>query len=159
MTREEALERIIAAGGPPTEALERREFEAWLERDPELRSISAQQQELWRTMETWEPVELSLDFNRRLYERIDAQEARRNPFLGWFASLRPSFAIGLAVLVVAAASIVVERPAPRPVAVKAQLAPIADERLREEIDRVLDDLEMLADFEVFPLAEDPVGRS
>ena len=71
--------------------------------------------------------------------------------LPWFAGLtrhwRPSFALGLAVLVLVATAITGRQPGLEP-----ELREIAEDvEYIEEIHETLDDMQMLADFDVLPL--------
>ncbi len=162
MTRDEALERIIDPHGPPSDGGERREFEAWLERDAELREAFERQQALFGAMDAWRGAEPSVGFDRGVYARIEAEQARRS---GWRAWLIPSWKPAMAAGMAAAAVLVgmfawqpaAEAPEPQQYAVKT--LPAHDAAYLEEIDRALDDMEMLADFDAFLDENAPAGRS
>jgi len=47
------------------------------------------QTELWQTLDVWEPEPVSMDFNRRLWQRIDAEAA-----LPWYEKLADSLRTG-----------------------------------------------------------------
>src|SRR5271167_2933083 len=49
-------------------------FERHLEACDRCRELTAAQQELWATLDSWAPVELSADFDERLYQRIASEE-------------------------------------------------------------------------------------
>lgn len=50
-------------------------FERHLEACGECRELTAAQRELWTTLDSWAPPELSEDFNERLYQRIASEAA------------------------------------------------------------------------------------
>ena len=96
MTREEALERAHSPHPPPLEQGERAAFESWLERDAELRAIHDEQQALFAAMDVWEDdVEPSAGFDRKLWARIEAEEARPSwarTLAGWLSWPRAAWA-------------------------------------------------------------------
>jgi len=160
MTREQVLERILDPSGPPSNTEQRQAFDAWLERDSELKEMYQEQQELFSVMDDWRPAEPSVGFDRGVYNRIAAYEAKLNWFERWFGGFRPAMAGAVAMLLVGIATVVVQRdqpvstPEPAVVLVSAE-----DEQYLREIDLALDDIEMLADFDAFPLNEAAEGRS
>ncbi len=160
MNRDDVIEMIMNPGtGPPTGSPEHREFMAYLESSPECRTLFEQQRALWETLDLWEPVEPSRDFDRRLYERIAAQGAGQGWFGRLFGGMKPSFAAGLAVLLLAAASLVYQ---PRPALEGSPARGVVsaeDAEYLEQMDRALDDMEMLADFDALPLVETGQGKS
>ena len=50
-------------------------FERHLRACERCRELTAAQQELWTTLDSWAPAELSDDFNERLYQRIASEES------------------------------------------------------------------------------------
>ncbi len=73
----------------------------------ECSAFLAGQQDLWQTLDAWEPEPVSMDFNRRLWHRIDAEAARP-----WFTKLadllrtgawKPALPLAAAVLLVTTA--------------------------------------------------------
>ena len=97
-----------------------------------------------------------------MYARIEAEQARRAGWRAWlFGSWKPAMAAGLA----AAAALVglfVWRPepvVPEPPQVAVKTLPARDAQYLEELDRALDDMEMLADFDAFVAESAPEGRS
>ena len=147
MTREQALEIILdPRGGPAEGSPERRALMAFLEDSPELRETYSRQRKVWESLDLWEEVEPSAGFDRRLMAEIERDEA-----LPWFARWtphwRPSFAVGLAALVLVATAITGRQPGlvPEPLEIA------EDVEYVEEIHETLDDLEMLADFDVLSL--------
>ena len=164
MTREQVLERILNPKGPPGALEDRQAFDAWLERDFELREMIEDQQELFSVMDEWRPAEPSLGFDRGVYDRIEAYEGKRNWFERWFGGFRPAMAGAVAMLIVGVMTVLIQRdqpvatPEPAITLVSAEVS-AEDEQYLREIDLALDDIEMLADFEAFPLNEAPQGRS
>lgn len=161
MTREEALEKIHDPRGPLDEQ-ERRALADWLERDVELRAIHEEQTALFAAMDSWEDdVEPSADFDRKLWARIEADEARPSwaqslvSWLSWPRAAWAGCAVAAALAVVAWVGPQSQPAEPEPVA-KVALSGDDAEYL-EELDRALDDMEMLIDFDALapaPVTED-----
>ena len=116
------------------------------------RSMVAEQTAVWRALDAWEGPPVSSDFNRRLYRRIEAGER-----LSWWARLTMSFhpiplrralpltaTAGLLLM----ASLLLQHPnrfappAPRGEIVRA-----------EQVERTLDDLDLLRQFATANAAE------
>lgn len=147
MTNERALEIITdPRGGPEPDSPEHREFITFLGRSPEYRRMYERQRAVWESLDAWDDIEPSAGFDRALRAKID-QAARPWP-QSWFAEFRPSFAAGLAALVIAAWAIVGQRPAAEP---DKQAAADGNGAYAQQIEIALDDLEMLAEFDVLPL--------
>ena len=149
MTREKALEIITnPRGGPPEGTPAHRELMSFLESSPECKAAYREQQAVWESLDLWEEVEPSAGFDRRLFDEIEKQQTAGS----WFARLagnwRPSFAVGLAGLVLAAATVLHRQP---DAAVNTALIVAEDAEYAEELHRALDDIEMLAEFDLLPL--------
>ena len=115
--------------------------------------VSAQQV-VWNALDQWEPEALSLDFDRRLYESIE--EARPSSALlralrRLFGPLqplwRPVVPLAAACLLIVAG---VMLHAPRAVIVPAD-SPMRVEKIEpEQVERTLDDMQMLRELAVTP---------
>ncbi len=162
MTREQVLERIIDPHGPPTDPAERRQFDTWLECDAELREAFEQQQALFGAMDGWRAAEPSMGFDRGVWGKIDADEARRT---GWRAWLIPSWKPAIAACLAAAAVLIgaflwqPQPTTPEPPQYAVKSVQTNDDEYIEDLDRALDDLEMLTDFDAFLVENAPAGRS
>lgn len=169
MTREQAWEAVHNPNGPPKDPAERRAFEKWLDRDPELRELMEQQSALFEALDEWCAPEPSAEFDRVLAERVEAERARR----GWLDSVRDAVgklsaprwaALGTCAAALAAALWLGPAPgsdvdqAPKTAAALPP-SPAADAYF-DELDQALDDLEMLVDFDVaVPASTAAEGRS
>ena len=160
MTREEALERVHDPHPPPLDDAEQSSFEDWLARDAELGEIDAEQHALFAAMDGWENVEPSAAFDERLRVRVEAERSRPNlggVLASWLSWPRAAWA-SCAVAMLAAAAVWLgpgRRSMEPPPAAKVASSAEDAEFLRE-LDRALDDMEMLIDFEVLapPAGED-----
>ena len=149
MTREEAVDLILKTGsGPPQGSPQHRELMQFLETCPETRALYQQQRAVWGELELWEPVEPSAQFDRRLREKVDELANREPWYLRTFATWRPTFAAGLAALLIAAVGVVQQRPDATVGTELAVVESAEDEMYLEQLNRALDDIEMLADFDV-----------
>ena len=129
-------------------------LEAHMELCPACREFRDGQRALWEALDQWEARPVSLDFDRRLYRKIAEQEQ-----MSWwarlFTPLRPMFvrpALPLAAtacLVLVAGFIGVDPGAvTAPVAVEAPQV-----REVEQIEKALDDLDMLRQFDLVAATE------
>ena len=161
MTRDEAYEALHSPRGRPTDPERRRVLEEWMERDAELRALDEEQADLFDALDDWTAPDPSSGFDAAVYARIE-QESRP-----WYRRLfdapaMPRWAAAGALTAAAAVLLWVgqEGPGqPEPMLKASVETPAADEYY-EELDRALDDLEMLADFDVLAApVETPEGRS
>lgn len=110
------------------------------------REFRDSQTALWATLDEWEARPVSLDFDRRLYRRIEEQQQ-----LGWWARLfgparpmflRPALPLAATACLLLVAGFIIDTPVRRP-------APVAEApqvREVEQVERTLDDMEMLRQF-------------
>lgn len=159
MTREQVLDRILGSTGPPLSDADQAEFDRWIEDDAELRTMHEQQQMLSEAMDLWQVDDPSDTFDEAVFARIneaaDEQPAWWRRF--FFASWKPAFAASFAAVALLVGVTLFDydaMPSASQVAVKA--AP--DAEYYEDIERALDDMDMLVDFDAFPESASP-GRS
>jgi anti-sigma factor RsiW len=128
------------------DAAARAQMEEHMQGCPACREFAGGQQAVWQALETWEPAAVSMDFDRRLYRRIEQQ-------VSWWArltrSLNPLFrhavpAAAAAGVVIMAGLMIIPPPA-KPVAPVEQSAQV--ESLQpDQVAHALDDMEMLREF-------------
>jgi anti-sigma factor RsiW len=113
---------------------------------PACSAFAGAQQTVWDALDVWEPAEVSLDFDRRLYARIeqDAPWWKR-----WMQPLNPLFRhsvpVAAAAGVVIMAGLLMNRPANPPQAPSPKTAQI--ESLQpEQVENALADMEVLRQF-------------
>lgn len=108
------------------------------------REVLEGQKAVWSALEAWEPETVSQDFNRRLYAAIDAEQAqpwwkrmleRAFPF-----PLRPAVPVAATCLLVIGVFLF---QTPRAVDVENKQAVMFDRVDVEQVDRSLDDLDLL----------------
>jgi hypothetical protein len=121
-------------------------FERHLDLCAACRQAVNAQQAVWSALDAWEAPAISPDFNRRLYQRIEADRGRAwwrrllEPVTPW--SLRPVMPLAAACLVLIAVLLFRAPSQPdRP-------ARAADAIDIEQVERTLDDLEMLRELGV-----------
>jgi|SRR5579871_89236 len=112
---------------------------------PACAQFVAGQRVVWDALGQWESPELSPDFNRRLYQKIDA--AQPSSWLKrWLQPLwRPLVPVAATCLLIVA-GLVLHTPAVHPVAHVESVEP-------EQVERTLDDLQMLRELAATPAAE------
>ena len=117
-----------------------------------MRALYERQQAVWESLDEWESVEPSLDFDRRLFENIEPAAARRPWYLTIFPGFRPSFAVGLAALLIAAGTVLRHRPGTDPGGVDGTgLVAVEGAEYVDGLHAALDDIEMLVEFDALPL--------
>ncbi|MEZ5397381.1 MAG: hypothetical protein R2724_32020 [Bryobacterales bacterium] len=152
MTRDEALDRIHDPLAAPLTEDEQRAFESWLERDEELCALHVEQQALFAAMDGWaDDVEPSTEFDRKLWARIEAEKARPSwtqALASWLSWPRAAWVSCAAAAAIAAMVFLgpAEQPEPQSAVTKASLS-VDDAQYMQELDRALDDMEMLMDFD------------
>ena len=106
------------------------------------------QHAVWDAMDAWEPMPVSADFNRRLYQRIDA-EGQTSWWTRLTRPLRPAFGPGLlsrgvpmaaTLCLLLVAGVILERPGNLVVPEDRGLADIVQPG---DVERTLDDMDML----------------
>jgi anti-sigma factor RsiW len=109
--------------------------------------LAGAQSSVWNALDEWEPAEVSLDFDRRLYARIEQQQAPW--WTRWMRPFNPLFRhavpIAAAAGVIVMAGLVIYRPysAPTaPVPTSAQVEALQPEQLQG----ALEEMETLREF-------------
>jgi anti-sigma factor RsiW len=147
-----------AAGKLKTGA--RDQMERHIEACPACSEFAGAQQGVWHALEDWEPAEISLDFDRRLYARI---EHDGSSWTRWWTGLiqplnplfRHSVPIAAAAGVVIMAGLLMNRSADVPVA-PAQKSAQVEALQPEQVENALADMEMLREFnQLVPVNADP----
>jgi len=121
---------------------------------PACRSMAAEQAALWNTLDIWEAPPVSSDFDRRLYGRI-RNEAR----LSWWERLsrpfrpmplRQALPLAATTCLLVIASFLVQQPDKL-----APVQPSSEVVQADQVERTLDDLELLRQFGTANQAETP----
>lgn len=120
------------------------EMERHLDTCADCRQMLASQRVVWEALDAWDPEPVSMDFNRRLFDRIDAEKSR--PWWRRAADSLGSLSWKPAVPVAAAcmalvAVVLLRTPALPDLDHKAKAEPAAVDV--EQVDRALDDMDML----------------
>ncbi|HEY4363248.1 MAG TPA: zf-HC2 domain-containing protein [Bryobacteraceae bacterium] len=113
------------------------EFEGHIRECAECRELVDAQRSLWQTLGEWKPIEVSRDFDARLYARIAQADAEP-----WFYRMwKP--VLSIAAVATAAAVMFAVRPAVR---VEPPAGPAAQvEQINiQEVQQALDDLDLLS---------------
>ena len=117
---------------------------------PACREFQSQQRAVWDALDAWEAMPVSADFDRRLYQRIDA-EAQSSWWSRIMRPLRPAFAGGglfsrgvplaatLCLLILA--GVIAQRPSN--LVVPDDSGDVAESVQPADVERTLDDMDML----------------
>jgi anti-sigma factor RsiW len=124
----------------------RAEIEQHLAACPACHAFAGGQQTVWQALEDWDPAEISLDFDRSLYARIEQDVPW---WQRWLRPLNPilrqSVPVAAAAGVLIMAGLMMNRPAGIPVA-PAQKTAQVEALQADELQSALADMEMLRQF-------------
>ncbi|HEY3823268.1 MAG TPA: hypothetical protein VGL82_01865 [Bryobacteraceae bacterium] len=125
-----------------------------MEQCPACAAFRTRQTAVWNALELWEPAPVSMDFNRRLWQRIDTAAA--SP---WYQNLRDSLrftnwrpAIPLtAAVIVIAAGFLLDHPGQQAPVPELGVS-VTDVSLREadQVEQTLDDIQLLQQLDAVP---------
>lgn len=123
-----------------------------METCPDCASFRKEQKTVWNALDAWEPAPVSMDFNRRLWQRIDAAAAAP-----WYQSLaeslrfanwKPVVPLTAAILVIAAGFLLDHPGAKNPV-------PGVSAKEAAQVEQTLDDIQLLGQLDTVM----PVGTA
>jgi anti-sigma factor RsiW len=155
--RENAAWLLDYASGK-LDAAARAQMEDHMEGCPACRQFAGGQQAVWQGLEAWEPAPVSMDFDRRLYQRIERQASWWSRLVRPFDPLfRHAVPVAAAAGVMCLAGLLMERPAAKPAAPAQESAQV--ETLQpDQVQHALDDMEMLRDFNSLVRADDAESK-
>ena len=122
---------------------------------PACREFQAGQQAVWQALDAWEAVPVSADFNRRLYRRIEEEAAHASwwsrlarPFRAMFEAplMSRSVPLAAAACLLVLAGVILQQP--NNVTVSEESAERAESIQPDQVERTLDDMEMLRQFKL-----------
>jgi anti-sigma factor RsiW len=125
---------------------------------PACREFQQNQDAVWQALDAWEAAPVSQDFDRRLYRRIEEETARASWWSRLMRPFRPMFEAPLmsrsvplaaAACLLVLAGVILERP--NNVAVNEEIA--AEAIQPDQVERTLDDMEMLQQFRLTQVSD------
>ncbi len=122
-------------------------LERHMEICPACREFASGQRAVWEALDAWEAAPVTLDFDRRLYRRIDREVSWWNLLM---RPLRPvlvrqGLPIAAAAGLLVMAGVLLERPASGPSAAQPQSAQV-DALQPDQVEHALDTMHMLGEF-------------
>jgi anti-sigma factor RsiW len=106
--------------------------------------FSAKQAAVWHALDAWDPTPVSMDFNRRLWQRVDAAAAdpwyRKIYDSARFSNWQPAFPLLAAILLMAAGFLLDHR------AEKAHVPGVSGFEA-DQVEETLDDIQLLHQFD------------
>ena len=143
----ESAELLLAYCARKLDAESTAILERHMEICPACREFSSGQRAVWEALDAWEAAPVTLDFDRRLYRRIDRE-------VSWWqllmrpvrpALVRQGLPIAAAACVLVMAGVLLERPASAPPVAQPQSAQV--EAIQpDQVDHALDAMYMLGEF-------------
>jgi hypothetical protein len=121
------------------------------------RNFANGQRAVWQALDSWEAQPVSLDFDRRLYRRIEARSPWWDVLLRPFTivTLRRGLPAAVMTCLLVVAGVLLERPAAPPA--PGDVVQV-DSVQPEQVERALDAMEMLAEFSHHVRAESPAPK-
>jgi anti-sigma factor RsiW len=145
--RTQATDQLLDYSAGRLTAPARLALEQHMEACADCASFRIEQAAVWEALDLWEPVAVSLDFNRNLWRRIDAAEAkpwyRKLADSSRLANWRPVLPLTAAVALIAAGFLLDHPGAGVP---KAGFT--VNEA--EQVEQTLDDIQLLHQFDLAP---------
>jgi anti-sigma factor RsiW len=157
---EENAELLLSYSARRLDPDRREALEAHMAACASCREFRDGQAALWEALDQWEARPVSMDFDRRLYRKIEEQQQ-----LGWWARifgpsrpmfLRPALPLAATACLLLVAGFIIDTPGrgPAPVVEGQQVREV------EQVERTLDDMEMLRQFNLAaPAAESEESRT
>jgi len=111
----------------------------------ECAEFRAGQELVWQALDAWEAPSVTPDFNRRLYQRIEAEAAEpwyKRLFSTPWASWKPAIPLAAACLVVVA-GFVLDHPVPTSPPSPSVAIRVSNVSEAEQVESALDDLQLL----------------
>jgi anti-sigma factor RsiW len=145
LRREETTELLLDYAARRLDAARAATIERHMENCPECRRFQREQTVVWDALDRWEPMPVSMDFNRRLWQRID--RAAQAP---WYRSLadslrlvnwKPVLPVAAAVLAIAG-GFLLDHPGNRAAAPAASVPGVSVTQA-DQLEQTLDDIQML----------------
>lgn len=117
---------------------------------PDCAALHREQTAVWNALDGWEPAPVSLDFNRRLWQRIDTANAapwyRQLAGSLRFGNWKPAVPLAAAVLMVAA-GFMLDHPGSRTAAQPTPAAAAVSVSDANQVEQTLDDIQLLRQFD------------
>jgi anti-sigma factor RsiW len=124
---------------------------------PACREFMARQEAVWQALDSWEAMPVSPDFDRRLYRRIEEEAAHASWWSRLVRPFRPMFAAPLmsrsvplaaAACLLVLAGVIMERPNGELLTQEGDRTSLESNIQPDQVERTLDDMEMLRQFRV-----------
>jgi len=112
----------------------------------ECSAFLAGQIDLWQTLDAWDPEPVTPDFNRRLWQRVDAEAAAP-----WYRKLADALSMGVwkpalpltAAVLLVTAGFMLDHPSARPVTPAIETASGVSVIDADQVEQTLDDIQLL----------------
>ena len=121
---------------------------------PSCKNFYEAQRLLWDALDSWEATEVSTDFDRRLYRRIEAEPLTLWNRMGRFVSERfthQAIPLTAAAGLVLTAGLILQNS--RPTSAPASETATRIEAVTEQVERTVEDLELLRQFDSVAVVE------
>jgi len=155
---QEHKELLLAYGSRSLDAGQTAKLEAHLRECPACRELAGAQKTVWEALDTWEAAPVSVDFDRRLYQRIEKEVSWWDLLMRPFRPLliRQGLPIAAMACLVLVAGLLIQRPSGSPQDVAPESAKV-EAMPPEQVQHALDEMETIREFNrlLRPEAADP----
>jgi len=144
---QENTELLLAYGTGKLDSQHRAMVQDHLETCPACQEFTLGQRKVWEALDAWEAAPVSLDFDRRLYERIQKEVSWWDLLMRPFRPLmlRQGLPIAATAVLVLAAGVLLQRPVPVVPDNPPQSAQV-ETLAPEQVESALDEMEMMREF-------------
>lgn len=145
LRREETADLLLDYAARRLDAARAATLERHMENCAECRAFRMEQTVVWDALDAWEPMPVSMDFNRRLWQRID-----RAGQAAWYRSLadslrsvnwKPAFPLAAAILAIVG-GFLLDHPGNRTAAPPVPVPGVSVTQA-DQLEQTLDDIQML----------------
>jgi anti-sigma factor RsiW len=160
MEKGESAELLLDYCSRRLDAARERELEGHIRSCAGCREFVARQRAVWNALDGWEAPPVSADFDRRLYGRIQEQvswwDLVRRPLRP--VLLRRGLPIAVTAGLVIVAGLLFQGPAELPAPTAPKSAKVMEGVSADQVERAVDDMEMLRDLNRLVRADNPESK-
>lgn len=160
----EYAERLVAYSSGKLDAAKTAMVEEHIRECAECREFVRGQQAVWAALDAWAPEPVSADFDRRLYQRIDAQVSWWDRLMQPFRQLAPhkSLSLAAAACLMLAIGVALNQSATTPPPQPSPHATVnvadRDALQPDQVVKALDEMEVLSRFDRLMKPENPESK-
>ena len=144
---QEHTERLLAYSSRSLDAAQTAKLEEHLRNCAPCREFTVAQRAVWEALDTWDPTPVSLDFDRRLYQRIEKEVSWWDLLMRPFRPLlfRQGLPIAATAGLVLVAALLFQHPMTAPPSAMPETAKV-EAMPPDQVEHALADMELMREF-------------